>query len=159
MSTALERLKEERKLFRKERQEGFTAKPATSKNGDLNLFKWTCRIPGLKNTPFEDGSFIVELIFTSRYPEEPPKAIFRPPLFHVNVYDDGIVCLSLLDASLDWKPSVSVNTVLKSLQALLNNPNIDSPANAEAMKIFKLNRKRYDNRIRSIVKAQIESNQ
>jgi hypothetical protein len=36
---------------------------------------------------------------------------FDPPLFHPNVYPSGTVCLSLLDADKDWRPSITVKQV------------------------------------------------
>ena len=35
--------------------------------------------------------------------------MFSPPLFHPNVYPSGTICLSLLDADKDWRPSITVD--------------------------------------------------
>jgi hypothetical protein len=62
-------------------------------------------------------------------------------MFHPNVYNDGKVCLDLLGKQ--WVPAYDVMAVLTSVQALLVNPNPNSPANAEAAKLFIENRVEY----------------
>ena len=82
------------------------------------------------------SDFQVKLLFKDDYPSTPPKCKFEPPLFHPNVYPSGTICLSLLDENKDWKPSISVKQLLIGIQELLNNPNPDDPAQAEAYQIY-----------------------
>lgn len=58
------------------------------------------------------------------------------------------VCLSLLDENKDWRPSVSVRQLLVGIQELLNNPNIEDPAQADAYQIYCQNRIEYEKRVR-----------
>ncbi|KIH45199.1 ubiquitin--protein ligase, partial [Ancylostoma duodenale] len=58
------------------------------------------------------------------------------------------VCLSLLDENKDWKPSITIKQLLIGIQDLLNNPNPDDPAQAEAYQIFCQNRAEYEKRVR-----------
>lgn len=53
------------------------------------------------------------MTFPKDYPNNPPVCSFTPPLFHPNVYPDGKVCLSIINAQIDWKPSISVKQVRK----------------------------------------------
>ena len=61
-----------------------------------------CVIPGKAGTIWEGGRMPLTLTFSEDYPQEAPKASFKPmpgtkqALFHPNVYADGRVCLSLL---------------------------------------------------------------
>ncbi|GFH18675.1 ubiquitin_conjugat_2 domain-containing protein [Haematococcus lacustris] len=88
-SLALQRLAEERKIFRKTRQYGFQAKPTVRKDGSTDLFEWACVVPGKKGSYMEEGNFPVTIRFTEDYPSKPP-AVFLPPGFlHVNVFDNG----------------------------------------------------------------------
>eukprot|EP00835_Amoeboradix_gromovi_P006619 NODE_816_length_3944_cov_0.511573.p4 type:complete len:159 gc:universal NODE_816_length_3944_cov_0.511573:173-649(+) len=151
-NAAILRLQKERKNFRKERPFGFSAVPQKSPNGELNLLSWTCKIPGKKDTDWADGIYTVNLLFSKSYPLTPPVAIFTPPLFHVNIFSEGKVCLSLLKESGDWKASISLKTILLNLQDFLANPNIKDPANGEATRVFKQNRARYDQLIRQQAK-------
>ncbi|TKR77921.1 hypothetical protein L596_018810 [Steinernema carpocapsae] len=142
------RLSEERKAWRKDHPFGFIAKPTKNASGALDLFNWECAIPGKKGTAWEGGLFKLRMIFKDDFPSTPPKCRFEPPLFHPNVYPSGTVCLSLLDENKDWKPSISIRQLLLGIQDLLNNPNIQDPAQGEAYQIYCQNRAEYDKRIR-----------
>lgn len=51
------------------------------------------------------------LTFSFRSCLLPQLGKFDPPLFHPNVYPSGTVCLSLLDADKDWRPSITIKQV------------------------------------------------
>ncbi|KAK7507933.1 hypothetical protein BaRGS_00000898 [Batillaria attramentaria] len=130
------RLSEERKLWRKDHPHGFVAKPAKKADGTMDLFNWECKIPGKKGTLWEGALLSLRMLFKDDYPASPPKCRFEPPLFHINVYPSGTVCLSLLDEEKDWRPSVSIKQILLGIQALLTEPNVRDPAQAEPYTIY-----------------------
>ena len=98
------RLSEERKNWRKDHPYGFTAKPKSLVDGSSNLLMWECKIPGKKGTDWEGGEMKVTLEFSADYPTKPPICKFTPPLFHVNVFSSGDICLSILNQGEDWRP-------------------------------------------------------
>ena len=51
----------------------------------------------------------------------------------IPVYPDGTLCLDIIQD--EWKPVYTVSTILSSIQSLLTDPNIDSPANVEAARV------------------------
>jgi len=51
-----------------------------------------------------------------------------------------------------WKPAITVKEILLGIQSLLNEPNPDSPAQAEAYNLFKKDRVAYEKKIRQVVK-------
>ncbi|MGH0183799.1 UNVERIFIED_CONTAM: hypothetical protein FKN15_012982 [Acipenser sinensis] len=61
---------------------------------------------------------------------------FEPPIFHPNVYPSGTVCLSILEEDKDWRPAITIKQILLGIQELLNEPNIQDPAQAEAYTIY-----------------------
>ena len=69
----------------------------------------------------------MRLTFCDRYPEKPPKVRFTTKMFHPNVYADGNICLDVIAAK--WSPSYTVSSILTSIQSLLTDPNVQSPAN------------------------------
>lgn len=77
---------------------------------------------------------------------------FNPPLFHPNVYPSGTVCLSILNEEEGWKPAITVKQIALGVQDLLDNPNPESPAQAEAYNLFKKDRTEYERRVRRVVK-------
>ncbi|KAJ9116192.1 Ubiquitin-conjugating enzyme E2 2 [Naganishia adeliensis] len=70
-------------------------------------------------------------------------------MFHPNVYNNGELCLDILQNR--WSPTYDVMAILTSVQSLLNDPNPGSPANAEAAQLFRDNMKEYIRRVRLIV--------
>lgn len=75
-----------------------------------------------------------------------------PPLFHPNVYPSGTVCLSILNEDEAWKPAITVKQILLGIQDLLNDPNPESPAQADAYNLYKKDRVEYEKRIRRVVR-------
>ena len=68
------------------------------------------------------------------YPVKPPDVRFCTSIFHLNVYNDGKICLDILNNQ--WSSIFDVRSILESIQSLLGNPNPNSPANAEAARLF-----------------------
>jgi ubiquitin-conjugating enzyme E2 I len=154
-SIAETRLMQERKAWRKCSPEGFFAKPCPARDNpkELDLYRWVCGIPGRAGTDWEGAILKVYLFFTPEYPTVPPKLQFDPPLFHVNVYPSGTVCLSILNPEEHWRPSVSVPEILLGVQDLLHAPNKDSPAQQEAFDMYTHSRIEYDRRVAEVVAA------
>jgi len=147
---ALGRLAEERRAWRQNPIFGFTAKPEKNPDGTCNLLNWECRIPGKAGTPWEGGLYRLRMLFTEDYPSSPPKCVFQPPgFFHPNVYPCGTVCLDLLNEYQNWRPSTTVRQILLGIQTLLEEPNPNSPAQAQAISFFLQNKEEYERRIRA----------
>lgn len=84
------------------------------------------------------------------------------------VYPDGRVCISILHApgvdafnaaeSADerWRPILGVEQVIVSVMAMLNEPNIDSPANVDAAVQFRDDLKSYKRKVRGLVARTLE---
>jgi len=151
-SIAQERLKEERKSWRKDHPAGFWARPQKNPDGSTNLMKWLAGVPGKGGTPWEGGLFKVSINFTPDFPMQPPEVYFTPPIFHPNIYPTGRVCLSILDSNKDWKPSITLKQVMLGLQDLLNNPNNDDPAQSNASNILRKDPALYEERVRNQAK-------
>lgn len=139
---------QERKNWRKEHPYGFIAKPQKDPGSDQpNLYKWECKIPGKKDTDWQGGEFKLFMEFSEDFPNKPPKCQFRPVLFHPNIYPSGTVCLSILNEDEDWKPSLTIPQILLGIQDLLDNPNPNSPAQADPYLLYTSNKTEYTRRI------------
>ncbi|CAH1975574.1 unnamed protein product [Acanthoscelides obtectus] len=95
-----------------------------------NLFKWIGTIAGPKDTVYETLKFKLSFQFPNSYPYSAPLVKFLTPCFHPNVDTSGNICLDILKDK--WSALYDVRTILLSIQALLGEPNIDSPLNALA---------------------------
>ncbi|CAG7944065.1 unnamed protein product [Penicillium nalgiovense] len=133
-----------RKQWRRDHPFGFVAKPKRAPQGGLDLKNWECAIPGKANTLWEGGLFKLDLIF--------PDGKFTPALFHPNVYPSGTVCLSILNEEEGWRPAITIKQLLLGIQDLLDDPNPESPAQAEAYNLFKKDRPQYERRVRLVVR-------
>ncbi|KAJ1833436.1 SUMO conjugating enzyme Hus5 [Coemansia sp. RSA 2711] len=145
---SLNRLMEERKQWRKDHPFGFYARPQKTANGELDMMRWECGIPGKESTPWEKGIYKCVLLFTDDYPAAPPKCQFTPPLFHPNVFPSGTVCLSILNVDKDWKPSITIKQILLGVQSLLTEPNNSDPAQTEAYQLYRKDIPAYERKIR-----------
>lgn len=141
------RLASERKTWRKDHPPLFVARPLTNSDGSTDLMTWMCQIPGKDGTEWAGACLSLRMMFPDDYPHSPPKCQFTPPLFHPNVYPSGTVCLSILNADKDWKPSLTITQVLRGIQDLLSDPNVNDPAQEEPFKLLRTNPSAYKARI------------
>jgi ubiquitin-conjugating enzyme E2 A len=146
MSTpARRRLIRDFKKLQQDPPAGVSAAPS-----EADVLKWTGVIFGPEDSIFEGGVFKLTLTFSEEYPNKPPVVKFITKVFHPNFYyGDGGVCLDLLQNS--WSPIYDVAAVLTSIQSLLCDPNPNSPANAEAARLYLENRREYNKRVQQCV--------
>jgi ubiquitin-conjugating enzyme E2 I len=154
---ATNRLTEERKNWRKDHPPGFHARPEKREDNSFNLMKWEAGIPGKADTDWAGGVYRVSMEFPDDYPSKPPKCKFVPPLYHPNVYPSGTICLSILNEDEDWRPSVTIKTMLLSVQDLLTNPNEKSPAQREAYEEYVSDKEKYKRKVREQAQRNLPS--
>ena len=112
-----------------ESQDGIQATP----KGD-SLFEWEAIIFGPDDSIWEGGVFNLIIEFSEDYPNKAPKVKFVTNMFHPNIYNDGSICLDILSHM--WSPVYDVCSILLSIQTLLTDPNINSPANNTAAVMY-----------------------
>merc|ERR1719454_1822819 len=76
---------------------------------------------------WKDGTFVFDCKVPTSYPHEPPKITCETQVFHPNIDMEGHVCLNILRE--DWKPVLTINSVIMGLQFLMLEPNADDPLN------------------------------
>jgi ubiquitin-conjugating enzyme E2 R len=102
------------------------------------------------------------MTFTEEYPYQPPTFRFLIPIYHPNIYPDGKLCISILhtpgeditsgeQASERWSPLQGVESVLRSVLLLLDDPEINSPANVDAGVMYRDKRDVYNAKARETV--------
>lgn len=116
---------------------------------DTNIMLWQAVIFGPDDTPWEGGTFKLVLEFTEDYPNKAPQVRFLTKMFHPNIYNDGQICLDILQNQ--WSPIYDISAILTSIQSLLCDPNPSSPANSEASRLYNENRREYNRRVKEIV--------
>ena len=116
---------------------------------DNNIMSWHAVIFGPEDSPWEGGTFNLTLDFTEEYPNKPPQVKFVTKMFHPNIYNNGHICLDILQSN--WSPIYDISAILTSIQSLLCDPNPNSPANSEAAQLYSSNKREYNRRVREIV--------
>ena len=101
---------------------------------DTDITDIKALIIGPPNTPYENGFYLFNINFPYDYPFNPPKVKFvtyeSGVRFNPNLYTNGKVCLSILGtwSGPGWTTCLNLNTVLLSIQSLLNeNPIVNEP--------------------------------
>ncbi|KAA8572433.1 hypothetical protein MFRU_003g03470 [Monilinia fructicola] len=129
------------------------------------IFKWEIGLLVINNESAFNGAYLkAEMTFTDNYPFSPPTFKFLRPIQHPNIYPDGKLCISILhppgedeqsgeSASERWSPLQGVESVLRSILLLLDDPEINSPANVDAGVLYRDNREKYNEKAKEAVAA------
>lgn len=84
---------------------------------------------------YKTGTFHFTIQVPEDYPHKPPKVKCTTLIYHPNIDLQGNVCLNILRQ--DWKPVLSLSSVLYGLQLLFLEPNPDDPLNKDAAFLLK----------------------
>ncbi|KAI0219058.1 ubiquitin-conjugating enzyme E2 E3 [Massospora cicadina] len=132
------------KRIQKELQEITLDPPAGCSAGPKgdNLYEWWATISGPKDSPYENGTFYIDITFTEDYPFKPPKVSFKTRIYHCNVNARGAICLDTLKDN--WSPALTTSKVLLSICSLLTDANPYDPLVGEIASQYLGNRKEHD---------------
>ncbi len=136
---ALRKIQKEIVAFQKMEDKSITAAPVS----ESDLFKWSGTITGPAGSPYEGGTFFLNITLGSDYPFKAPKVEFATKVFHPNVNENGGICLDALKND-EWSPSMGIVNVLQAIQCLLAAPTADSPLNTEAGHLLKTDLNAYN---------------
>ncbi|KAH1432702.1 hypothetical protein KXX32_002185 [Aspergillus fumigatus] len=103
-----------------------TAEPV--EDDDVTHLRGT--FPGPPGTPYEGGTYEVDIKIPNDYPFRPPVMKFVTKVWHPNVSSQtGAICLDTLSSA--WSPVLTIKSALLSLQSLLSTPEPKDPQDAE----------------------------
>jgi ubiquitin-conjugating enzyme (huntingtin interacting protein 2) len=109
-------------------------------NSDFTKLKGT--IIGPPETPFDGGTYLLDIVIPETYPFNPPKVKFLTRIWHPNISSvTGAICLDILKDQ--WAAAMTLRTVLLSIQALLSAAEPDDPQDAVVAKQYKENNHMY----------------
>lgn len=130
---------------------------------DEDIFKWDIALLVLnKDSAYAGGYLKCQMRFPRNYPYAPPDFRFSKPLWHPNIYPDGRICISILHAPGEdvmsgetpgerWSPAQRVESVLISIISLLDDPEINSPANVDASVMYRDDKDAFKKRVKEDV--------
>lgn len=105
-------------------------------NGE-DLFKWNVVFQGPTacDSPYEDGTFLVKILFPADYPWKPPQVFFSTKILHPNISKKGEVCTKSFSEG--WVPKNTIlSTVIPFIQTLLLEPDSGNPMDPEAAELL-----------------------
>lgn len=110
-----------------------------------DVFKWQITMTGPSDTPYAGGLFILHAEFPDNYPNSAPKIKFTNKMYHLNVDNDGNVCISTLSR---WAKGTTMAEVLTLIFALFYKQNPESSFYNDRAELFKTNKKDFDKNAR-----------
>ncbi|KAL0480749.1 ubiquitin conjugating enzyme E2, partial [Acrasis kona] len=90
-STSVKRIQKELAYFKLNISKEVEAEPIKD-----NLFKWRATIKGPAGSPYEGGTFKLDIELPVEYPFKPPKITFMTRIYHCNINNKGSICLNIL---------------------------------------------------------------
>ena len=107
-----------------------------------NIYELEATIHGPPNTPYEGGTFLLDITYPKDYPYKPPKVTFKTKIYHCNINIKGEIGLDILKDK--WSPAMTVEKLLLSIQSLLDDCNPKEPRVPAIAKQYINNREEHD---------------
>eukprot|EP00775_Hariotina_reticulata_P009112 gene9112-9281_t len=106
---------------------------------------------------YRGGKFIFDFVVLTGYPYDAPKVKCKTKVYHPNIDLEGNICLNILRE--DWKPVLSISSVVFGLQFLFLDPNPEDPLNKEAATKFQENPRQFESYVQRSIHygAQIDN--
>ncbi|CUM64512.1 uncharacterized protein PRCAT00002117001 [Priceomyces carsonii] len=112
-------------------------------NNESDLTRLTGYFKGPPGTPYEKGTFQIDITIPNEYPFKPPQMKFATKIYHPNISSvTGAICLDILKDA--WTPILTLKNSLISLQSLLQSPEPNDPQDAEVAKHYLSNKKGFE---------------
>lgn len=98
---------------------------------------------------YRGGEFLFDFNISTGYPHDAPKVKCLTRVYHPNIDTEGNICLNILRE--DWKPVLSINSVVYGLNFLFLDPNPDDPLNKEAAEALVSQRPAFERQVQSAI--------
>jgi ubiquitin-conjugating enzyme E2 G1 len=157
MAQALRHVMARFREYNKDPIDGFFCEPSD------DVLKWKFTLLGPHNTPFEGEVLKGTITFPPNFPNVPPVIQFTSQIYHPNIYTDGKVCMSILHDTREenfydrpeekWLPVHTIQSIVLSMLLIIQEPNLESPANLEAAKLMRDDKIQYYRKLRKMFKT------
>lgn len=100
-----------------------------------NLYdRWRIYIKGPESTLYENKWWDLFATFPDNYPYSPPVFRFITVPYHINISDEGRICMNRLGS--DYSSSTNVMELVANIKALLILPNYDDPIDIAKLTLY-----------------------
>ena len=100
---------------------------------------------------YRGGKFVFSFKVGQASPHEPPKVKCETQVYHPNIDLEGNICLNILRE--DWKPVLTINSIIYGLQYLFLEPNPEDPLNKEAAEVLQSNRRVFEQNVQKSMRG------
>jgi len=100
---------------------------------------------------YKGATFKFTVEIPNSYPYDPPKVRCTTLVYHPNIDWEGHVCLNILRE--EWKPVLSIGSVMFGLMTLFLEPNPDDPLNKEAAKLMLDHPREFERNVKSTLRG------
>mmetsp|Transcript_8290 Transcript_8290/g.25927 ORF Transcript_8290/g.25927 Transcript_8290/m.25927 type:complete len:151 (-) Transcript_8290:55-507(-) len=112
----------------------------------------TAQLEGAAGSPYEGGTWTIELKFAAEYPFKAPNVLFKTKIMHPNVKTDtGEICPDVLFGT--WSPTLNIKHIFVTLQELMQKPIVDTPLEADLAMMYTQDKAKYEKTVRDHVKS------
>lgn len=113
--------------------DGVSFRPA---EGSDDMLHWKGMIHGPVDTPYEGGTFVIDIVLPPEFPFKGPHFTFETKVWNPHVCSrTGVICGNQFSA--EWSPAGSFQGSLMEIQSLLGTPNPDEAADQDVAHQYK----------------------
>lgn len=116
---------------------------------EADPYHWEVTLLPPNTSAYHGGHLALRVAVPATYPASPPRLTFTSPVFHPNIDTSGQVAAEVLVG--DWNPALMIDTLLRSLLTLLDEPNVRDPLRPEAAELYVLDPAAYREQARMSV--------
>lgn len=122
-----------------------------------NAKQWIATILGPANTPYDGGTFKVNIQFTNDYPSKPPKLTMKTAIWHPNINKHGQICFGIID---NWENNKTIwmRDVLLEILHIFEKPDLNDVINPEAAAQYRFDKNAFDEKVKDIIKQNQNNN-
>lgn len=91
---------------------------------------------GPPDSVYEGYRFELSVCIPSEYPHCPPKVKFITPIKHLNINDNGDICLDIIKSK-NWTGYQNIRSVIISIISLLSDPNPNDPLDFDLGQMYR----------------------
>lgn len=103
---------------------------------------------GPSDSPYEEGTFKLEIKIPEEYPYKAPKVEFLTKVYHPNISGNGTICLDILNKPEKWSPALTIQKVILSVMSLLTDANTGDPLCPDIAREYDRDRKKFNKNAR-----------
>ena len=112
-----------------------------------NAFEWKTVLQGSQGTIYENGYYMIKIVFTEDYPSKRPDVYFLNKIFHPHISSNGWACIE--------PPSPDIIDVMQTVENMFveYGKDINHAYRNDARRLYETNRNEFENEVRKWVRA------